>query len=244
MECNILPKFLPAGDRALTVEFGNEISEEINNTVIGLKYILEKQSMPEIEEIIPTYRSLLIYYNPLLTDLVSLKNKIQYIANNKINTKNTAKTKNKTCIVPVLYGGEYGPDLAFVAKYNNLTENEVVEIHSSVAYKVYMIGFAPGFPYLGGMSKKIATPRLETPRKLVYAGSVGIAGSQTGIYSIDDPGGWRIIGRTPLKLYNPNSNPPVLFSAGDYIKFKPVTIEVYEEIKKQIALNSYNLEWL
>jgi KipI family sensor histidine kinase inhibitor len=240
MEC----KFLPAGDRALTVEFGSKISEEINNAVIGLKHILEQQKIIGIEEIITTYRSLLIYYNPLLTDLVSLINKIQYIANNKINTSNPINIKNRTCIVPVLYGAEFGPDLSFVAKYNNLTEDEVIEIHSSVAYKVYMIGFAPGFPYLGGMSNKIATPRLETPRKLVHAGSVGIAGSQTGIYSIDDPGGWRIIGRTPLKLYNPHNNPPVLFSAGDYIKFKPINIEEYKEIEKQIELNSYNLEWI
>lgn len=229
-------KFLPAGDKALIVEFGNEISEEINNIVIILSFFIETLNLAEIEEVVPTYRSLLIYYNPLYTDIIELKNKIQDLIKNLPAAK---ARDSKTFFVPVLYGGEFGPDLSFVAKFNNLSEPEVVRLHTGVKYKIYMIGFAPGFTYLGGMIEKISAPRLETPRKLVKAGSVGIAGKQTGIYPIDDPGGWRIIGRTPIKLYNPFNNPPVLFSAGDYIKFEAISQNEYDKIAKQVELGDY-----
>lgn len=231
-------KFLPAGDKALVVEFGNEISEEINNIVINLSFFIEALNLAEIEEVVPTYRSLLIYYNPVYANIIELKNKIQGLIENLPAIK---ARDPKTFFVPVLYGGEFGPDLPFVAKFNNLSESEVVQLHTSVKYKIYMIGFAPGFPYLGGMVEKISAPRLETPRKLVKAGSVGIAGKQTGIYPIDDPGGWRIIGRTPIKLYNPLNDPPVLFSAGDYIKFESISQNEYDEIAKQVKLGNYTM---
>lgn len=232
-------RFLPAGDKALVVEFGNEISEEINNIVINLNFFIETLNLPEIEEVVPTYRSLLIYYNPTRSDILKLKNKIESLIENLPTIK---PREPKTFIVPVLYGGEFGPDLPFVAKFNNLDEDEVIRLHTSVKYKIYMIGFAPGFPYLGGMIEKISAPRLETPRKLVNAGSVGIAGKQTGIYPIDDPGGWRIIGRTPIKLYNPLNDPPVLFSAGDYIKFEAISQNEYDKIAKQIERKEYIVE--
>lgn len=239
MTFNRRPRFLPAGDRALTVEFGNEISEEINNAVINLTSVIENEALLGIEEIVPTYRSILVYYDPLHISLVELKNKIMDLI---IKSSNLKARETKLYTVPVVYGDEFGPDLLYVANYNNLREEDVIKLHTSVDYKIYMIGFAPGFPYLGGMPKSIATPRLATPRKLVKAGSVGIAGEQTGIYSIDDPGGWRIIGRTPLQIYNPKNNPPVLFKAGDYIRFKSISKEEYEEIKDKIISGSYILE--
>lgn len=239
MTFNRKPKFLPAGDRALTVEFGNEISEEINNAVINLSSVIENEAPFGIEEIVPTYRSILVYYDPLRTSLVGLKNKIMDLI---IQSSNLKARETKLYTIPVAYGDEFGPDLSYVANYNNLREEDVIKLHASVDYKIYMIGFAPGFPYLGGMPKSIATPRLETPRKLVNAGSVGIAGEQTGIYSIDDPGGWRIIGRTPLQIYSPNNNPPVLFLAGNYIRFRSIARKEYEEIKDQIKSGSYILE--
>ncbi|WP_291493025.1 5-oxoprolinase subunit PxpB [Desulfurella sp.] len=231
-------RFLPAGDKALVVEFGNEISEEINNIVINLSFFIETLNLPEIEEVVPTYRSLLIYYNPTRSNIIELKEKIEGLIENLTMIK---PKEPKTFFVPVLYGGEFGPDLSFVAEFNNISESEVIRLHTSVKYKIYMIGFAPGFPYLGGMLEKISTPRLETPRKLVKAGSVGIAGKQTGIYPIDDPGGWRIIGRTPIKIYNPLNDPPVLFLPGDYIKFEAISHNEYDQIVKQVELGKYKI---
>lgn len=141
--------------------------------------------------------------------------------------------------LPVYYGGDVGPDLSFVAKYNDLKEEEVIRIHTENSYLIYMMGFSPGFPYLGGMSEKIATPRLKEPRFKTPAGSVGIAGSQTGVYSMETPGGWQIIGRTPVKLYDPSRETPILLKAGNYIRFVPITKEEFHEIEQQVKDGSY-----
>ncbi|HHY76979.1 MAG TPA: 5-oxoprolinase subunit PxpB, partial [Clostridiales bacterium] len=148
----------------------------------------------------------------------------------------------KVVEIPTIYGGEYGPDIEFVAQHNNLTVDEVIEIHSSRNYLIYMLGFTPGFPYLGGMSEKIETPRLKTPRTKIPAGSVGIAGKQTGIYPIDSPGGWQLIGRTPVKLYDPLADPPVLLNAGDYVRFVPIDEKEYKSILKQVEENKYKVK--
>ncbi|MEM4479759.1 MAG: 5-oxoprolinase subunit PxpB [Candidatus Bathyarchaeia archaeon] len=137
--------------------------------------------------------------------------------------------KGRKFIIPVVYGGVYGPDLKDVAEYHGLTEDQVIEVHSGRFYRVYMIGFVAGFPYLGEVSEEIATPRLETPRPKVPAGSVGIADKQTGIYPCEAPGGWRIIGRTPLKLFDPNWQPPALLRPGDIVKFTPISEEEFKE---------------
>ena len=143
--------------------------------------------------------------------------------------------------VPVLYGGEYGPDLQYVAEYNSLAEDEVIEIHSSSACLVYMLGFTPGFCYLGGMDQRIATPRRETPRLKIPAGSVGIADGQTGIYPIESPGGWQIIGKTPVRLFSPDQKPEFLFNAGDYIQFFPVTVDEYKHILDEVSEGIYRV---
>jgi KipI family sensor histidine kinase inhibitor len=135
--------------------------------------------------------------------------------------------------IPVAYGGEYGPDLGEVARAHNISEEEVIKLHSEPEYPIYMLGFVAGFPYLGGMNKAIATPRKKSPRLKIEAGSVGIAGEQTGIYSVESPGGWQIIGRTPLKLYDVNRNEPVLLKAGQYIKFKPITKEEFRTMENE-----------
>jgi KipI family sensor histidine kinase inhibitor len=132
--------------------------------------------------------------------------------------------------IPTLYGGDSGPDLDYVASHNGLTPEEVVQIHASGTYRIYMLGFTPGFPYLGGMDERIATPRLETPRTKISGGSVGIAGAQTGIYPIDSPGGWQIIGRTPLALYDPQREEPILLQAGESIRFVPIDQETYDRL--------------
>ena len=141
--------------------------------------------------------------------------------------------------IPVLYGGEMGPDIENVAEHNHKTVEEVIKIHTSEEYLIYMIGFIAGFPYLGGMSKEIATPRLKSPRVKIEGGSVGIAGEQTGIYPVASPGGWQLIGRTPLKLYDADREKPVLLEAGQYIKFAAVTEEEYKKIEKEVEDGTY-----
>ena len=143
--------------------------------------------------------------------------------------------------IPTLYGGEYGPDLDHVADHNGLTPEEVIQIHSSADYLVYMMGFTPGFPYLGGMSENIATPRLQTPRTAIPAGSVGIAEQQTGVYPIESPGGWQLIGRTPVQLFDPQRDPPVVVEAGDFIRFAPITETTYYVVQQQVQVGSYQL---
>jgi inhibitor of KinA len=136
----------------------------------------------------------------------------------------------ETIEIPVCYGGDFGPDLEFVARHNKLTPQEVIKIHTAGTYLIYMIGFTPGFPFLGGLSERLFTPRRENPRQLVPAGSVGIANNQTGIYSIDSPGGWQLIGKTPIKIYNPKGTPPILLKAGNFLKFRGISREAFDEI--------------
>lgn len=234
------PRILICGDKGIVVEFGNEISEECNKKVVNLYQVLKREGKPGILSMIPTYRSLLIKYDPLkisYEDLIKLLE--ESIARGEEFTK---EFKPRVYEIPVAYGGEFGPDLEFVAQYNNLTTEEVIEIHSKPLYRIYMVGFTMGFAYLGGMSEKIATPRLENPRTEIKAGSVGIAANQTGIYPLSSPGGWRIIGRTPVKLYDPEREQPILFEAGNYIKFVPITEEEYYKIEKEIEMKTYQIK--
>ncbi|WP_027717370.1 5-oxoprolinase subunit PxpB [Desulfovirgula thermocuniculi] len=238
---NDLPRFLPAGDRALLVEFGSEINPEINYRVRSLHYALRQNRLPGLGESVPTYRSLLVYYDPLE---LSYERLVEHIARLAANLGQMELPRPLIYLIPVAYGGEYGPDLADVAAHCRLAPEEVIRVHSSVDYLIYMLGFTPGFAYLGGMPRAIAAPRLEKPRSLVPAGSVGIAGEQTGIYPVDSPGGWRIIGRTPLKLYDPHRQPPVLLAAGNYVRFVPVGPQEYAEIKAAVERGAYEVKTL
>lgn len=221
------PRFLFAGDLGLLVEFGDKIGPEINQKVRKIFLTLEKVAIDGITEAVPTYRSILIFYDPSKISFGQLQ---QEILNIDQKLEEVTIPPPETIEIPVLYGGEYGPDLDFVAQHNGLTPEEVIEIHTSGTYLIYMIGFTPGFPFLGGLSERLFTPRLKTPRAVVPAGSVGIANNQTGIYPIDSPGGWQLIGRSPLKLYNPCRENPILLKAGNYIKFKRITEAEYREI--------------
>ncbi len=215
------PRLLLAGDSALVVEFGDEISLEVNRKVHALADALGKASLPGLGEAVPTYRSLLIHYDPLRLSCDEVK---AFVSEVLQTCEEKLPLKPRVVEIPVVYGGESGPDIEFVAEHSGLfSVEEVIRLHSGAAYTVYMLGFAPGFAYLGGMPEAIATPRLETPRTLVPAGSVGIAGEQTGIYPIATPGGWRLIGRTPLKLFDPEHDPPTLLKAGDTVRFVPIS---------------------
>lgn len=231
-------KFIPAGDKSLVMEFGNSISPEINTKIRSMVTAIDESEFHGIEEVIPTYRSILIIYNPLIIDYQDIIDKLKKM---ETHLNDTSNDKTRIIELPTVYGGEYGPDIEFVARHNNLTIEEVIEIHSSTDYLLYMLGFTPGFGYLGGMSEKIETPRLQVPRTKIPAGSTGIAGKQTGIYPIDSPGGWQLIGRTPVKLYDPLAEPPVLLNAGDYIRFIPIDEEKYLEILNLVNKGKYEV---
>lgn len=220
----------PAGDRAALIVFDQQINEKINEGVIRLAACLEYKKIKGIEEFVPAFSSLMVYYNPLLISYPELTRQITDI---ELSSATERKDEKVIHDIPVLYGGACGPDLEFIASYHGITEEEVIRIHANEIYRVYMIGFVPGFPYLGGLDSRIHTPRLETPRLKTPAGSVGIAGQQTGIYPLSTPGGWRIIGRTPLPLFRPEqTEKPVLIAAGDGIRFMPISSEQYDEIIK------------
>ncbi len=229
-------KYLPSGDSAFIIKAGEDISEEVNRTVRKLMRRLEDEKINGITDLIPSYNELLVCYDPALLDYKQL---LEIFRSSAADLGSMTLPEAEVIHVPVLYGGEYGPDLQYVAEHNDLTEQEVVEIHSSAACLVYMLGFTPGFCYLGGMDRRIATPRKETPRLKIPAGSVGIAGSQTGIYPLESPGGWQLIGRTPLRLFNPDSKPEFLFNAGDYIRFYPVGKDEYERIAADVAAGTF-----
>lgn len=229
-------RFLLTGDTALTVEFGNEISESINAQIRAFTIALERAKLPGVVELVPTYRSLMIHYDPgvvLYNQLAGqLKGVLKQLDSIEIPPSPVLE-------IPVLYGGEMGPDLTFVAEHAKKTEEEVIKIHTSTEYLIYMLGFTPGFTYLGGMSDEIATPRLEQPRVKIPAGSVGIAGKQTGVYPIDSPGGWQLIGRTPVKMYDPNRETPILPQAGQYIKFRSIDQTEYDKIAAEAEAGTY-----
>ncbi|MEG0450711.1 MAG: 5-oxoprolinase subunit PxpB [Lysinibacillus sp.] len=225
----------PLSDTALVVQVGEGINETTHMNVKIILNLLENNPFDGFIEAVPAYNSVTVYYNPVdvyfsnlekgvRTPYENVKTKILSI----INQSHIDETSNNRVVkIPVAYGGEMGPDLEFVASYNGLTPSEVIKIHSSAEYLVYMLGFAPGFPFMGGMDKQIATPRKETPRLAIAPGSVGIAGNQTGIYPLETPGGWQIIGRTPARLFLPEQSPPTLLQPGDRIQFVPISLEEY-----------------
>ena len=215
----------------MCVEFGNEISEAINAKIRAYNIALQNSKIPGIVETVPTYRSLMILYDPevilcapLMEELRGLLGKLDQIR----------IPPSEVIEIPVLYGGEeMGPDLAFVAEHAGKTQEEVIQIHTSTEYLIYMLGFTPGFPYLGGMDPSIAAPRRKEPRIHIPAGSVGIAGEQTGVYPIVSPGGWQLIGRTPLRLFDPQREQPILLSAGAGIRFVPIDEETFRKMEEK-----------
>ena len=233
------PVFIPAGDQALVVELGDTISPETNRRVNDLLLAIEEHSMLAVIDLIPTYRSLLVQYDPMLVSFDDLQERL---SNLEGSLDQGEQERPSVVHIPTIYGGEYGPDLEFVAEHAGTTTDEAVSLHSGIDYLVYMIGFTPGFPYLGGLPERLATPRLETPRPSIPAGSVGIAESQTGVYPMSSPGGWRLIGRTPLRLFDPSRQPPSILSAGDYVRFVPVASEdEYSSVQGLVEAGDYKV---
>ena len=218
-------RFLPCGDQAVTVEWGSTIDEHINRQVHAFARKVEVLSHPAITEVVPTYRSATVHYRPEVLSYEELKHLLAPLA------QGSAEEAEELPVVeiPVCYGGEYGPDLLEVAQHCSLTPEEVIARHTAPTYRIYMLGFTPGFPYLGGMDPSIAAPRRKEPRIHIPAGSVGIAGEQTGVYPIVSPGGWQLIGRTPLRLFDPQKEQPILLSAGAGIRFVPIDEEAFRK---------------
>ncbi len=210
------PKIVPAGAAAALVQLGDEIDITINQRVHALAALVNVSPPRGVIETVPAYGTLLVHYDPLLLSFAQIKN---YLHEKLTQVQDNISRKRKQIKVPVKYGGKYGVDLESVARYCQLQVEDVIHIHSEKTYTVFMMGFTPGFPYMGKLDDAILMPRLETPRTHVPAGTVAIAGSQTGIYPIDSPGGWQLIGWTPLQLFNPESETPFLFSPGDEVKF-------------------------
>lgn len=223
-------QFRQLSDNALFVQFSTTINEQAHYEIQQAITMLQQQPFPGFIELVPSYTNFCVYYDPYIVrtslpfkPFKTSAEKVQnYIENLLKHPENSPSETGRLIDIPVLYGGEYGPDLNDVARVNGLTPEQVIDIHTSKQYLVYMLGFAPGFPFLGGMDKRIATPRHSTPRLQIAAGSIGIAGEQTGIYPLATPGGWQIIGRTMTPLFLPDKKPPTLLRAGDRVRFVAV----------------------
>ena len=213
------PRFVPAGDAAILVEFADEINDAVNDRVHASTQFLRAQNNSVLLDLIPAYSSLLVCFDSAHTDFSTLSN---YLRVALPSSHASTLAEPRLVEIPTTYGGELGPDLQFVAEWSGLSQTQVIDLHSSVIYRVYFIGFAPGFAYLGSVPDEIAAPRLATPRTHVPAGSIGIAGKQTGVYPRETPGGWRVIGHTALKLFDHRNDPPALLRPGDRVKFVPM----------------------
>lgn len=223
-------RFYPLGDAALVIEFGTTIDEATHRLVCDALRAFEATPLPGVVEVVPAYTTLTLFYDlpqvvaagaPIEDILGWLGERTQTLL---ATARKRARETNEPRLVriPVCYGGEHGPDLPHVAQHTGLSPDEVIRCHTDPVYRVYSMGFAPGFPYLGGLSPRLAAPRRATPRPRVTPGSVGIAGTQTGVYPLPTPGGWQLIGRTPLRLFRPEQDPPVLLRPGDRVRFVAV----------------------
>lgn len=231
-------KILTAGDSSILIQFGNAIDPDINAKIAATVQLMKEQHIEGVVDIIPAFCSLLINYDPRVISYDEMKTRMEKILSVEIEA---GARKKKVFEIPVCYGGEFGPDLAMIAEHAGLSEQEVIDIHTSTDYLIYMLGFLPGFTYLGGLDERIHTPRLANPRIRIPAGSVGIGGSQTGIYPMDSPGGWQLMGMTPVKTYDPEREVPILVEAGDYIRFVPIERQEYDRIKAEVEQGTYQV---
>jgi len=223
------PRFQFASDQSLLVSFGNQITREAHEHVVKLLRLLESEPITGVRNLHPAYCSLLVKFDPLkLRHEELLKTLTSYVA----RTDAIALPEPRLVEIPVCYGGEFGPDLPEVASLCKLTPGQVIELHSATTYLVYFLGFAPGFAYLGEVPDALLTPRLATPRRRVPPGSVGIAGNQTGVYPFATPGGWRLVGRTPTKMFRPDREGLSLLSIGDHIRFKPISAAEFASLER------------
>lgn len=230
--------YFQVSEQSLEVEFPEQINVEENELIQSIARELIASKAVGVTGIIPAYHTLTINYD---FDLTSYKDLVDQIDSIIANSNEHEKTGRTIIELPVCYSQEFGPDLKDVADFANVSVDELIKLHSSTDYFIYMMGFLPGFAYMGSVPEQIAMPRLNVPRETIAPGSVGIAGAQTGMYPVESPGGWRLIGRTPIKLYDP-VDPVLKYKSGDYIRFKPITKEEYVTIQEQDLAGNYSLK--
>lgn len=226
------PKFLPAGDLAVSVELGDEISPEVNTRVRALEYLIQQKAIAGVVETVPTFRALLIDYDPLVIGWDELVATLRALIP---QAQPEALPPSRLVEIPCCYGGELGFDLAAAAEKLGLSPDDVVRLHSAAEFHVYFIGFTPGLPYMVGMPPRLTIPRLEKPRTKTPAGSVGIGGTQCAIYSVESPGGFWVLGRTPLSLYDPMRPDPILLCPGDRVRFRSIDRAEFDRIATEVA---------
>ncbi len=224
-------KIIPASDSSLLVVFGNAISPAFHQQVMALFRALQHRRDRRIRNLHPGYSSLLIDFDPLQLTHDQLSSTVEQLA---LATGEAFDAPGNVVTIPVCYDIEFGVDLPEVARHAGLSPEEVVRLHSSPTYRVFFLGFSPGFVYLGGLPEALCTPRLATPRPAIAGGSVGIAGDQTGIYPVDSPGGWRLIGRTPLRMFDPEATPPTRLQPGDSLKFSAIDRATFEDMQQSV----------
>jgi inhibitor of KinA len=222
-------------EKAITLQFGDSISADLLTQVTTVNLLVQQQPFPGFISTVPAYSTLTIYFDPLrvfksnLDGLQCFQKVENYIMSLSVPAHQTKNATTSPIKIPVCYSSEFGPDIDGLAALHNLSPEAVINLHTEVTYTVYMIGFVPGFAYLGGLNQSLTSPRKAVPRAVVPAGSVGIAGEQTGIYPLQTPGGWQIIGRTPLTMFDANRAQPSLLKAGDLVRFEPITTTEFEQ---------------
>lgn len=231
-------KFLPCGDTALCIEFGSSIDRRVSALVLALAHKIEAAVMPGVVELVPTFRSLLVHYDPSVLTQADLKAKLAPL----LADLQPVQGASRLWRIPACYDPSLSPDLDDVARRTGLSPRQVIERHSGQTYHVYMVGFVPGFPYMGDLPPELALPRRENPRTKVPAGSIAIATTQTAVYALESPGGWHLIGRTPAALWDVRCDPPVLLGAGDKVRFQPISAREYEALSVQSAAGTLKLE--
>lgn len=228
-------RVLNAADSALVIEFGSTIDLAVSDHVLALGQALQRAELPGITEVVATFRSLCVNYDPLVTTGAELEAAVTSL----VQESGVASRARKLWEIPVCYDGEFAPDLADVANATGLRPAEVIELHASVNYHVYMIGFVPGYPYMGDLPAKLHLPRRIDPRTRVPPGSVAIATSMTAVYPYESPGGWHLVGTSPVRFFDPESASGALLGPGDAVKFRPVTPEKFLEIRRAVERNAY-----
>ncbi len=230
-------RFQPAGDLAVSIELGEEISVEVNTRVRALEYLIQQKALPGVVEMVPSFRALLVYYDPRQVGYDELCARITELAP---QATTAALPPSRAIELPCCYTDpELGLDLEAAAERLGLPPGELVRLHSGAEYLVYFIGFTPGLPYMTGMPERIHLPRLDTPRTKTPPGSVAIGGTQCCIYSVDSPGGFWVLGRTPLRLYDPDASEPTLLRPGDRVRFRPIDRAEYDRILARVEARAY-----
>lgn len=231
-------RFLAAGDTALVIEFGETADRAISDRVLALTDAIEARVIPGVVELVPTFRSLMVHYDPLRLAANDLEMEIAPL----LGKLGTVRHRERRFTLPVSYGGDLGPDLPEVAERTQLPADEVIRLHTSTVYHVYALGFLPGYPYMGDGPEALSLPRRETPRLRVPMGSVCIAFRQAGVYSLESPGGWHLLGRTPVRLFDIRRSDPVLLAPGDKVLFEPISREDFDRLDAEAATGRLDVQ--